>query len=58
MGRPPKKVKEINPVRQIGRWPDADWDIIRRAAKKAKLTVAEWARRILLRAAGDTRYKE
>lgn len=58
MGRPRKDHKEINPTRQIGRWPDSDWDLIRRAAKKAKLSVAEWARRLLLRAAGDKRYKE
>jgi hypothetical protein len=50
-GRPPKKVKEINPVRQIGRWPDDQWDLIRGAADRAGLSVAEWARAILLRAA-------
>lgn len=50
-GRPPKKVKEINPVRQIGRWPDDQWDLIRNAATSSGLSVAEWAREILLRAA-------
>ena len=50
-GRPRKKQKEINPVRQIGRWPDDQWDLIRQAADEAGLSVAEWARRILLRAA-------
>jgi hypothetical protein len=51
MGRPPKKVKEINPVRQIGRWPDEDWELIRAAAKRSGTNVADWARQILLRAA-------
>ena len=51
VGRPPKKVKEINPVRQIGRWPDDQWELIRAAADRAGLSVAEWARAILLRAA-------
>ena len=51
VGRPRKKVKEINPVRQIGRWPDDQWELIRQAADSAGLSVAEWARDILLRAA-------
>lgn len=51
MGRPPKKVKEINPVRQVGRWPDEQWELIRRAAERSGVSVAEWARQILLRAA-------
>ena len=51
VGRPPKKVKEINPVRQIGRWPDDQWDLIRAAAEGSGVSVAEWAREILLRAA-------
>jgi len=51
VGRPPKKVKEINPVRQIGRWPDDQWEIIRAAAERKGVSVAEWARDILLRAA-------
>jgi len=50
-GRPRKEHKEINPVRQIGRWPDDQWELIREAAKKAGVSVAEWAREILLRAA-------
>jgi hypothetical protein len=51
MGRPPKKVKEIYPVRQIGRWPDDQWELIRGAAERSGVSVAEWARAILLRAA-------
>ena len=51
VGRPPKKVKEINPVRQIGRWPDDQWELIRKAADRSGVSVAEWARAILLRAA-------
>ena len=51
IGRPPKLVKEINPVRQVGRWPDEQWDVIREAAKDSKLSIAEWARGILLKAA-------
>jgi hypothetical protein len=51
VGRPPKKVKEINPVRQIGRWPDDQWELIRAAADRDGVSVAEWARTILLRAA-------
>jgi hypothetical protein len=50
-GRPPKAVKEINPVRQIGRWPDDQWELIREAAGLEGVSVAEWAREILLRAA-------
>ncbi len=51
IGRPPKAEKEINPVRQIGRWSDEQWDLIRRAAESADTSVAEWARGVLLRAA-------
>jgi hypothetical protein len=51
VGRPRKKVKEINPVRQIGRWPDDQWELIRAAAERSGKNVAEWAREILLRAA-------
>lgn len=51
IGRPPKDQKEINPVRQIGRWPDEQWDVIRKAAEAAGTSVAEWARAILLKAA-------
>jgi hypothetical protein len=50
-GRPPKAHKEINPVRQIGRWPDDQWGLIQTAASNAGTSVAEWAREILLRAA-------
>jgi hypothetical protein len=51
VGRPPKKVKVINPVRQVGRWPDEQWEIVQRAAGAEGLSVAEWARGVLLRAA-------
>ena len=51
LGRPPKATKEINPVRQVGRWPDDQWELIRQAADRSGLSVAEWARQILLRAA-------
>jgi uncharacterized protein (DUF1778 family) len=51
MGRPPKAQKEINPVRQIGRWPDDQWELIQTAAERSGKSVAQWAREILLRAA-------
>jgi hypothetical protein len=51
MGRPPKAVKEINPVRQVGRWTDEQWQLVQAAAKAADVSVAEWAREKLLRAA-------
>lgn len=51
IGRPPKTKKQVNPVRQIGRWPDSDWDLIRTAAKNAGKNIAQWAREKLLRAA-------
>ena len=50
-GRPPKLVKQINPVRQVGRWDDASWQKVRDAAAKRGLSVAAWARQLLLRAA-------
>lgn len=50
-GRPPKKTKEINPVRQVGRWTDADWGAVRAAAERAGTNVADWARGVLLGAA-------
>ena len=48
-------IKEINPVRQIGRWTDEQWDIVRKAADQAGTSVAAWARGVLLRAAGRWR---
>ena len=51
VGRPPKEKKEINLVRQVGRWTDEDWELIRRAARKADKSVAAWARERLLRSA-------
>lgn len=51
MGRPPKMHKEVNPVRQIGRWTEEDWELIRQAAAAKGLSVAGWARPILMAAA-------
>lgn len=51
LGRPRKKVKEINTVRQVGRWTDEDWNQIRAAAKKEGLDVATWCKRVLKRCA-------
>jgi len=51
LGRPPKKVKEINPVRQIGQWTDEDWKEIVNAACHRDMNTAEWAKRVLKRAA-------
>ena len=51
IGRPPKKVKEINPVRQVGRWTDEDWQTIKDAAAAEGLNVATWARPLMLKAA-------
>lgn len=50
-GRPRKEVKEVNPTRQVGRWDDASWGLVKQAAEKAGKSVAEWAREKLLRAA-------
>ena len=50
VGRPRKKVKEINPVRQVGRWSDDDWQVVRDAAESQELSVAEFVRRIVNRA--------
>lgn len=51
IGRPPKRIKEINPVRQVGRWTDADWLIVRKAAEHQGQNVAEFAKETLLRRA-------
>ncbi len=51
LGRPRKKVKEINPVRQVGRWTDEDWQLIRDAAERRETTVAGFAKDVLVRAA-------
>ena len=50
-GRPRKKIREINPVRQVGRWSDDDWQIIRDAAESAEVDVATWAKSVLIPAA-------
>lgn len=57
IGRPPKAQKEINPVRQVGRWTDEDWEAVRTAANNSDKSVAAWAREILLRAARAGRAK-
>jgi len=54
LGRPPKAVKEINPVRQVGRWTDSDWQLIRDAAASRGENVAEFAKAVLIRAAKRT----
>lgn len=51
IGRPRKKVKEINPPRMIGRWDADSWQLIRSAAASADTGIAGWARPILIRAA-------
>ena len=51
IGRPPKAVKEINTVRQVGRWTDEDWQRIKDAAAARGENVAAFAKRVLLRAA-------
>lgn len=54
VGRPPKAEKQINPVRQVGRWDDESWQEVRDAAEVEGKSVAAWARVILLRAARRT----
>lgn len=49
-GRPRKEVKEINPVRQVGRWTDADWQEVRDAAEAKGVNVAAFVKRIVKRA--------
>ena len=49
-GRPRKEVKEINPVRQVGRWTDEDWQTVRDAAAAEELSVAAFVKRIVKRA--------
>lgn len=50
-GRPRKEIKEINTVRQVGRWTDENWQRIRDAAATEGVNVAVFAKRVLLRAA-------
>jgi len=54
LGRPPKAVKEINPVRQVGRWTDSDWQLIRDAAESRGENVAQFCKAVLIRAARRT----
>lgn len=54
MGRPRKARKERNPTRQIGRWDDATWREIKEAAARRQMSVAAWAREVLLRAARES----
>ena len=54
LGRPPKAVKEINPVRQVGRWTDSDWQLIRDAAELRGENVAQFCKAVLIRAARRT----
>ena len=54
VGRPAKAVKEVNKVRQVGRWTDHDWELVRKAAQMRDSSVAAWARKALLRAAYRT----
>ena len=49
-GRPRKEVKEINPVRQVGRWTDEDWQTVRDAADAEGMNVAAYVKRIVKRA--------
>ena len=53
-GRPPLPEGEKtgnNPVRQVGRWDDHSWGIVRAAAARAGTSVAGWARAVMLAAA-------
>jgi predicted HicB family RNase H-like nuclease len=47
-GRPP--TTGITPQRQV-RIPDAEWEAYNKLAEKAGLTISEWIRRVLRRAA-------
>jgi len=49
-GRPRKKVKEINPVRQVGRWTNEDWQTVRDAAAAKNMNVAAFVKQIVKRA--------
>ena len=43
------------PIRNVGRWSDRDWNKIKAAARRADVSVAEWARGILLERASNDR---
>ena len=49
IGRP--KTTGTNPIREVGRCSDADWQIVRDAAGLDGKPVATWARETVLRAA-------
>lgn len=53
LGRPqkPEHEKRINPVRQVGRWDDASWEFIQRAAAHGGENVTEFAKRVMMREA-------
>ena len=53
MGRKPKPPGEHyrTTVRQLGRIPDEEWEVIQRAVKLSGKTLTEWAKSHLLRAA-------
>lgn len=52
LGRPAKTGEEKTFARQIGRWTDADWDVIREAAQATTGgNVAAFAKGVLLKAA-------
>ena len=50
-GRPrkPPGEKYLTPPRQIGRWTDEDWELVKSAAEKEGKTITDWAKAILLR---------
>ena len=49
VGRPKKKHKTINPVRQVGRWGKKDWDKVKRAAHSLDKSVPEALRPVIMR---------
>ena len=53
MARPRKLESEKykTPVRQLGRIPDGEWELLKAAAEKSGESFTAWAKKILLRAA-------
>jgi hypothetical protein len=53
IGRPRKSASEryLNPVRQVGRWDDESWGLVKKAAEHMGISVAEFARKAILREA-------
>lgn len=43
--------KYKTPVRQLGRIPDGEWELLKAAAEKSGESFTAWAKKILLRAA-------